>query len=570
MAQLPGDHACYWAPEVTYDNGRFYLYYSVGDEANMHIRVAVASHPAGPFVDSGHQLTAAQFAIDAHVFTDDDGRRYLFYATDFLDHTHIGTGTVMDRLLDPFTLAGQPQLVTRAIYDWQVYDPQRKEKGGVRWHTIEGSFVLKHRGRYYHLFSGGNWQNLSYGVGYATTQTLDGPDEWAQMCDGEQTFPILRTVPGKVIGPGHNSVVRGPDNRQLYCVYHRWAQAGNGEVDFASGRLLAIDPLDWAGERLLILGPSHTPQPLPNLPTFADFFTGDERDRLGNSWHCVGEWQVQAGAAVSVTPIAQASYPVALPAFIAEVSLKATAPERTGSFGIDLGAAAPTLLSLRFIPAQRELAIRWQSKTGHQAQSFPLPAEFNFQAFHLLRWEVRGNRVSLALHGTAVQWQTELAHAPHQITLCAENCPAAFAGFAVTLGWQLEHVQNLPYELAAYELVFNVRVPGADGRFALQPAFTPSAPGPLLTVEQDGLAWLLRWQEAATTQTFPLPTHFDPAVFQQFRFRKQHGRLTIHWETHFIAEGAVTKAETQVMLDDGRGTAEFDLLRVTALGDSEQ
>jgi hypothetical protein len=26
---------------------------------------------------------------------------------------------------------------------------------------------------------------------------------------------------------------------------------------------LSIDPLDWAGDRLLVLGPSHTPQPVP-------------------------------------------------------------------------------------------------------------------------------------------------------------------------------------------------------------------------------------------------------------------------------------------------------------------
>ena len=65
---------------------------------------------------------------------------------------------------------------------------------------------------------------------------------------------VIRTLPGLVTGPGHNSVVRGPDNRQLYCVYHRW-------VDDA--RVLSIDPLDWAGDRLLVLGPSYTPQPAP-------------------------------------------------------------------------------------------------------------------------------------------------------------------------------------------------------------------------------------------------------------------------------------------------------------------
>lgn len=91
MEPLPGGHTCYWAPEVTYDNGRFYLYYSVGNEEQMEIRVAVSEHPAGPFVDSGRRLTPEPFAIDAHVFLDDDGSRHLFYATDFLGREGMGS-----------------------------------------------------------------------------------------------------------------------------------------------------------------------------------------------------------------------------------------------------------------------------------------------------------------------------------------------------------------------------------------------------------------------------------------------------------------------------------------------
>src|ERR1044072_2966753 len=125
MEPLAEGWTCYWAPEVVYYNGRFFMYYSVGNEERMQIRVALADHPAGPFVDSGRRLTDEEFAIDPHVFEDADGARYLFYATDFLTHTHIGTGTVVDRMLDMFTLARDPRPVTRARFAWQGYDPQR-------------------------------------------------------------------------------------------------------------------------------------------------------------------------------------------------------------------------------------------------------------------------------------------------------------------------------------------------------------------------------------------------------------------------------------------------------------
>jgi len=253
MRKLDTDAPFYWAPEVTFSSGRFYLYYSVGNETLMEIRLAVSDGPTG-FSDVGSTLTHQEFAIDPHVFIDDDGQRYLFYATDFLEHTHIGTGTVVDRMLDWDELEGSPRPVTRAMYDWQIYDPARKEKGGVRWHTVEGPFVLKRKDRYFEMFSGGNWQNTSYGVSFATSDDVLADPEWQQFSDGENTLPILRTTPDIIVGPGHNSVVRGPNGRELYCVYHRWTDAG---------RVMAIDRMDFAGDRIFVAGPTDTPQPAP-------------------------------------------------------------------------------------------------------------------------------------------------------------------------------------------------------------------------------------------------------------------------------------------------------------------
>jgi arabinan endo-1,5-alpha-L-arabinosidase len=102
----------YWAPEVTYSQGRFYLYSSCGNEINMELRIAVSDRPDSGFVDSGIRLTDEQFAIDPHVFIDNNGEKYLLYATDFLEHSHIGTGTVVDRMLDWFRLEGRHMMLT--------------------------------------------------------------------------------------------------------------------------------------------------------------------------------------------------------------------------------------------------------------------------------------------------------------------------------------------------------------------------------------------------------------------------------------------------------------------------
>lgn len=39
---------------------------------------------------------------------------------------------------------------------------------------------------------------------------------------GEQALPIVRTLPGQILGPGHHSVVHGRDSQKLFSVYHRW------------------------------------------------------------------------------------------------------------------------------------------------------------------------------------------------------------------------------------------------------------------------------------------------------------------------------------------------------------
>jgi len=92
----------HWAPEVAYDNGRFFLYHSTGgaEGEGQQLRVAVGESPTGPFPeDLGVLDPEDPFTIDAHPFCDDDGQWYLYYSHDFLEGERVGTGIVVDRLL---------------------------------------------------------------------------------------------------------------------------------------------------------------------------------------------------------------------------------------------------------------------------------------------------------------------------------------------------------------------------------------------------------------------------------------------------------------------------------------
>lgn len=245
ILESPSDErgGSFWAPEIGYESGVFYLYYHAsGNGHGFRIRVATSRTPEGPYVDVGKPMTDVlknSFAIDSDMFRDDDGQWYLFYATDFYDSnatTFRGTALVVDRMKSMTELEGHPQVVMRAHWQWQIYQRNRLMGGKIAdWYTLEGPSVVKRGGKYYCFYSGGNYQNDTYGVDYLVADKITGP--WRET--GEFRGPqIMRSVPGKVIGPGHNSIVTSPDARQDYIVYHAWNPT-------MTVRQMWIDPLLW-------------------------------------------------------------------------------------------------------------------------------------------------------------------------------------------------------------------------------------------------------------------------------------------------------------------------------------
>lgn len=248
----------FWAPEVAYCDGKFYLYYSVGHEDKNHqLRVAISDSPVGPYQDTGKALVDPQscpFAIDPHPFCDDDGQWYLFYARDFLDTeggVRAGTALCVDRLQDMTQLSGAGKVILRARSDWQRFLANRLMYGEIfDWHTLEGPCVRKHEGRYYCFYSGGRWETENYGVDYGVADSVMGPYSDA----GNETGPrVLRSVPGYVMGPGHNSIVLAPDGKTEYIVYHAWPNN-------MAARQMYLDKLIWTPDGPVCNGPTWTQQ----------------------------------------------------------------------------------------------------------------------------------------------------------------------------------------------------------------------------------------------------------------------------------------------------------------------
>jgi GH43 family beta-xylosidase len=594
MTPLPSNPPFYWAPEVFYHNGKFYLYYSVGNETLMEIRAAISDRPDGGFVDSGRRLTTEDFAIDAHVFEDTGGERYLFYATDFLTHTHIGTGTVVDRMIDLLTLEGNPRPVTRARYDWQIYDPNRKEKGGARWHTVEGATVLKRKGVYYEMFSGGNWQNITYGVSFAVADDINQPEEWQQFSDGEKIYPILRTVPGTIVGPGHNSVVRGVNNRELYCIYHRWTE---------NGRVLAIDRMDFAGgNRMFIHGATHTLQPAPFEPQALDYF-----DELSSeNWRVIsGVWSVrdnqiiaESGEKSEIVCAAEAE------SYLCEVWLK-TDKNSTGQFGVCLKNSEREVVKFLFLPNEKRIAVVWFENGVEQTEISTLANVCDFESFHLLRIETDELFVKITLDENRFRFEKFTETIGNRIALIAENSTVAFSGFALTRGyeerfenenlekkgwrkmtesgeWKIEN-QNLflasrnetetiicrgtPEE--NYEFAVNFRleeISSENGSFGFYPAYDENTPTPYFLIEKTNAGqWVLSAKIADETKLFTLPENFSPEVFRQISFVKIAGKIVVTLETETLGIVDAPPIPTVIALSVRNAAVVFDMARVTVL-----
>ncbi|SMO89019.1 Glycosyl hydrolases family 43 [Saccharicrinis carchari] len=186
----------FWAPEVYHVNGKFYMYFS----ADEHICVATADNPLGPFVQEVKKpMIADEKCIDNSLYIDDDSKPYLYFDR-FNDGLNIWVAELTDDLLEIL-----PETMKKCIHvsqEWETVWPR----------VNEGAFVIKHNGTYYMTYSANSYESQFYGVGFATSDRVDGT--WTKY----EKNPILQK-PGNLVGVGHSAMFRDKDGN-LQIVFH--------------------------------------------------------------------------------------------------------------------------------------------------------------------------------------------------------------------------------------------------------------------------------------------------------------------------------------------------------------
>lgn len=230
----------YWAPGVTYYNGKFYMIASV----NEHLGFAVADSPLGPFIPEENYLFEG--AIDGQIFVDDDGKAYLYYVS-WSEKEGYG---IYGCELESDIVTPKLDTVKKLIfpeYDWETVD------GAV----TEGPFMIKHNGIYYLTYSGTGYGSKDYAVGYAV-----GTSPLGKFVKDENNPAFIKSQ--YLFGVGHHCFVTSPDNSELFIVYH--AHNSDSRVH---PRVLCIDRARFEKsenevDRLRILGPTFFKQPYPS------------------------------------------------------------------------------------------------------------------------------------------------------------------------------------------------------------------------------------------------------------------------------------------------------------------
>jgi beta-xylosidase len=246
----------FWAPDVLEYKGKYYMFFSAAkkDGDPKHMSVAVSESPKGPFkhpekgpvFSFGKDLDQVG-VIDAHAFVDEDGKVFLY----FTKTLHPVEGHVESEIYgvelneDLHSYKGEPVKLTHPEQAWETV-------GNKRWN--EGVWMLKHNGTYYLMFSANCYCNRNYGVGYATSKSPLGPfKKW-------ENNPVLQSVSSTVSGTGHHSVVKSPDGKELWVVYHSHANGKPG-----AGRQLDIDRMGFREDgTMYVNGPTVTKQLKPS------------------------------------------------------------------------------------------------------------------------------------------------------------------------------------------------------------------------------------------------------------------------------------------------------------------
>ena len=257
------EEALIFAPEIYNFDGLYYMYYSAKDDTlRRRCSVVVADNPLGPYrpivndeVDGlnnplFHNAEYLKRGLDATVFTDDDGKRYIYF-TVTADTQHIvgmelispyeADWSTYRELLKPGRVDSDSDEI---LLEWEMY---RDNKIQIN----EAPFMIKSGGKYYLTYSTNGCWNKYYNVCYAVSDSPLGNFEkpyeegkiWTNLLLGfpgtnDEEEPVYDQWEGFASGTGHHCFFYVGE--ELMIGYHAHQNRG-WNSKYYTPRYFAID-----------------------------------------------------------------------------------------------------------------------------------------------------------------------------------------------------------------------------------------------------------------------------------------------------------------------------------------
>lgn len=231
-----------WAPSVIEVGDEWLLFYATEQTATGEQCVTAAVAPAinGPYVNDASTPLACN-AIDPSPVQLPDGSLALVWKASAAD----GQAQLVEQPLTSdgtsFAPGTAPVVLLSADQPWES--------------TIENPDLVQIDGSWLLFFSGGDWENASYGTGVARCTGPQGP------CTEPYDHPVLSST-SQVIGPGGASAFR--DSSGQWWLVYAAASPGKAQYDVFGDlvRSMRIDPVCVTDTSVSVLGPSVDPRPL--------------------------------------------------------------------------------------------------------------------------------------------------------------------------------------------------------------------------------------------------------------------------------------------------------------------
>ena len=237
------------APHVAKYNGAFYM---SGNNAPLYRAPAILGpyEVVGPWTDEkGKPLAGVSQGVpwdesfDVDIFVDDDNKPYLYYPGRSVDGIYVAP--LNPKELNKFLAAPKHLFGFNKANIWERAGDMN-EYSEDSW--IEGPYVNKRNGIYYLQYSASGTQWITYATGVYTSKNPLGPFTQSPV------NPLLRNTHGLVTGPGHGSLVQGPDGNwwEFYTIVMQ---------NPPGGRRIGMDPVTFdRNGNMIARGPTDTPQ----------------------------------------------------------------------------------------------------------------------------------------------------------------------------------------------------------------------------------------------------------------------------------------------------------------------